>query len=516
MLTSLSHFSFAREIGDDVVGQQSAPLPGQCYGRPCCGGGIKQGLGNTVCEVCWISMPCFGKKRLTLSRDTKSIKDGIFFRKIALAIGRDSHCFAKKIVNPMECAVAGAAYYGASIGTLGPHLGAALAAPMASGGGAAATAATAGVAAVAAPWVSLTAAATASVAAIACGLRWALAECVEQPCVQADQSTLPTELLQTCDVDLCRMLGNGSTAKVFWATRRSNKQVVAVKCIQKLRMSSASWQNEIAIHKAASHPNILRLQETFENDHIVALVLDLCLCDLRRLLAGGPLQEAAARLTVLPIADAVDHLHRTGIMHRDLKPENILVNSQKQLVLSDFGCSIFAPTAKGMCGTPYYAAPETFSNMEYTCHVDWWSTGALCYEVLSGKIPFVPLQAPPPCYGKALAAIVAEIRDGADKLLFPAVSAQARDFVRSLLRQNPLQRLTLHGIVKHPWMQCGHCAPARSSGSSSTSKEFGPMPWSLTEICFENSRNSSQCRAICIPPCSTASSWNRDVEWLVS
>lgn len=363
----------------------------------------------------------------------------------------------------MECAFAGAAYYGASIGTLAPHLGAALALPSASGG-----VATAGTGL----WVSVSAAATASVAAITCGLRWALAECVEKPSVQADPPTLPTELLQACDVDPCRILGNGSTAKVLWAKRRNNNQVLAVKCIQKLQISSASWQNEIAIHKAASsHPNILKLQEAFENDHIVALLMELCLCDLRRLLAGGPLQEKAARLAVRPIADAVDHLHCSGIMHRDIKPENILVNSQRQLVLSDFGCSISAATAKGMCGTPYYAAPETFSDMEYTCHVDWWSTGALFYEVLSGKIPFVPLQPPLPCYRKALMAIVAEIRAGADKLLFPAVSAQARHFVCSLLRRNPLQRLTLHEIVVHPWMKGGDCAPARSSGSSSTSKE---------------------------------------------
>eukprot|EP00435_Cladocopium_sp_Y103_P041470 s1962_g11.t1 len=216
--------------------------------------------------------------------------------------------------------------------------------------------------------------------------------------------------------------------------------------------------------EAARHPHILALHETFENERFLVLVTDLCCYDLHRFLAKqGRVEEGIARVVVQQVALALQHLHSHGYMHRDVKPQNILLTFQKKIVLADFGHATFigSTRAQGMCGTVFYAAPETFTPEKYTYHVDWWSTGALCFELLSGQVPFKPTFAAPPAFCELVRAVVAKIRIGVDVLVFPPMSVEANTFVRRLLRQNPQDRLTFPEIQKHPWMaglkwlQCG-------------------------------------------------------------
>eukprot|EP00435_Cladocopium_sp_Y103_P009598 s3614_g2.t1 len=369
----------------------------------------------------------------------------------------------------MECAVAlGGAYAGAYAGTyatvLGTSLGAGLTAPAAS----AATVATATAATIALPWAPVAAAATAAVSAVAFGLRWALAEKPHEEV--PNQFTLPSDLSQAYCVDETRVIGHGATARVLWAERRDTGEEVAVKCVQKRWMDDASLRNEVNLHEGANHPSIVRLHQMFESENAFALVMDLCLCDLKRLLAStGPMQEAMAQSAILQIASGLERLHCLGIMHRDIKPQNVLLNCKHKLVLADFGCAILSRTATGLCGTALYAAPEIFTDKEYTCRIDWWSTGALCYELLSGRVAFQPASLPQ-CYHKALIVIVAEIKRGVGGLLFNGITGQAEEFVRALLRRAPEERLTYRGITQHLWM-AGLQFTSRPAGRSSSSQE---------------------------------------------
>ena len=104
------------------------------------------------------------------------------------------------------------------------------------------------------------------------------------------------------------------------------------------------------------------------------------------------------------ICDAVQHAHHKGIIHRDLKPSNVLVMEVEGRPLPkviDFGVAKAIDTSGDgdskslatqvgqLIGTPEYMAPEVFIHKGYSFSSDLWSLGAILYELLAGKNPFV-------------------------------------------------------------------------------------------------------------------------------
>ena len=78
------------------------------------------------------------------------------------------------------------------------------------------------------------------------------------------------------------------------------------------------------------------------------------------------------------------------IMEYSLKPENILIDKHGYIVITDFGLSKehVSDRTDSFCGTAEYMAPEVILKKPYTKSVDWWSLGALMYEMLHGLPPF--------------------------------------------------------------------------------------------------------------------------------
>lgn len=107
----------------------------------------------------------------------------------------------------------------------------------------------------------------------------------------------------------------------------------------------------------------------------------------------GKFTEDEARFFAGEIFLAIEYLHNKNIMYRDLKPENVLLGVDGHIKITDFGISkVFAKNANviaySMCGTPEYIAPEVLKQKGYTFSSDWFSFGALVYDMLTGKPPF--------------------------------------------------------------------------------------------------------------------------------
>jgi serine/threonine-protein kinase len=107
------------------------------------------------------------------------------------------------------------------------------------------------------------------------------------------------------------------------------------------------------------------------------------------------LPQARAIKITLGICDALDYIHKQGVVHRDLKPENIMVDPEDRIKLIDFGIAAnagsrrltFAKLTEAM-GTPDYISPEQVKGKRGDARSDVYTLGIMFYEMLTGKVPF--------------------------------------------------------------------------------------------------------------------------------
>ena len=199
--------------------------------------------------------------------------------------------------------------------------------------------------------------------------------------------------------DIIRVVGKGSFGKVFLVREKETSTLYAMKVLKKdyiIRKNQVEHtKTERNVLGYVHHPFIVGLNMAFQTPDKLFFVLDYC--------AGGELffhlgrmgrfPEVQARFYTAQITLAIQYVHSLDIIYRDLKPENVLLDHRGNVRLTDFGLSKEGVSddssgANSFCGTPEYIAPEVLLRQGHGRAVDWWSTGALLYEMLSGLPPF--------------------------------------------------------------------------------------------------------------------------------
>uniref|UniRef100_A0A2R8ZZQ8 non-specific serine/threonine protein kinase n=1 Tax=Pan paniscus TaxID=9597 RepID=A0A2R8ZZQ8_PANPA len=211
----------------------------------------------------------------------------------------------------------------------------------------------------------------------------------------------PEKIRPEC-FELLRVLGKGGYGKVFQVrkvTGANTGKIFAMKVLKKAMIvrnakDTAHTKAERNILEEVKHPFIVDLIYAFQTGGKLYLILEY--------LSGGELfmqleregifMEDTACFYLAEISMALGHLHQKGIIYRDLKPENIMLNHQGHVKLTDFGLckeSIHDGTVTHtFCGTIEYMAPEILMRSGHNRAVDWWSLGALMYDMLTGAPPF--------------------------------------------------------------------------------------------------------------------------------
>lgn len=256
-----------------------------------------------------------------------------------------------------------------------------------------------------------------------------------------------------------KLLGCGAFAKVYHARNTENGQSVAVKVINKKKITATGLaghvKREISIMSKLRHPNIVRLHEVLATKTKIYFVMEFAKGGelFAKIANKGRFSEDLSRRLFQQLISAVGYCHSHGVFHRDLKPENLLLDDKGNLKVSDFGLSAVKEQVRidGMlhtlCGTPAYVAPEILAKRGYDgAKVDIWSCGIILFVLVAGYLPF---------NDPNLMVMYRKIYSGEFKC--PRwVSPDLKRFLSRLMDTNPETRITVDEILRDPWFRKGY------------------------------------------------------------
>ncbi|NQU17419.1 MAG: protein kinase [Candidatus Saganbacteria bacterium] len=159
-----------------------------------------------------------------------------------------------------------------------------------------------------------------------------------------------------------------------------------------------------------THPNVVEIYD-FKEDTDIGPVIWMEYIDGRLLRENmhikGKLPAKEAVVIAGQILDALKSAHQDSelqFIHRDISPENIILDGKRSakdndwVKLIDFGSvklsreSDFETRINEVSGKPDYLAPEQLMGFAPTYKIDIWALGLILYEMLTGKLPFPPLE----------------------------------------------------------------------------------------------------------------------------
>src|SRR2546423_15558629 len=227
-------------------------------------------------------------------------------------------------------------------------------------------------------------------------------------------------------------------AAVYLARDEELQRAVAVKVLAEHLSDDEAFRSrflrEARLAGRLSHPNIVQVYDAGETDGRPFIVMES--------VRGGTLGECgkvsprrAAELGLQACA-GLQHAHDRGLVHRDVKPGNLLLREDGLLKIADFGIARAAETTRHtqvgtILGTAAYLAPEQIAGEDATPASDLYSLGAVLYELLTGRPPYV-FESLAELAAQQTEGVIAPVRD-----LEPTVPAEVEAAVMHALAREP-------------------------------------------------------------------------------
>jgi serine/threonine protein kinase len=216
--------------------------------------------------------------------------------------------------------------------------------------------------------------------------------------VAARRARLPS-LVGNESYQFLGQIGEGRHKRVYLAWDRELKCEVALALIKAQAFdelgSARVWGEIETIARLSGHDNTVSFYDSGEDHYgrpyLVTEHMKGGDLSARR---DGPLALAEVLRIAAGLASALAHVHEHGIVHRDVKPENLWFGAEGALKLGDFGLSLPAGERQpgnpnAIEGTAAYLSPEQARGAPADARADLYSLGAVIYDVLCGRPPFI-------------------------------------------------------------------------------------------------------------------------------
>ena len=284
-------------------------------------------------------------------------------------------------------------------------------------------------------------------------------------------------------------LGQGAMGKVFLAEDPALKRGLAIKVVQTHgdeREILARFRREAEISARLNHPNIITIFDVGEEPGLGPF-LAMELVDgegLDALVKAGRMEPEEAMPLLLQAGQALEAIHRAGIVHRDVKPSNFMVGKDGRLKMMDFGIARGdeprLTTTAAFLGTPAYAAPESLTGAAKPAEAaDRWALAVTAFEMLTGELPFSAesvnavlyrVANEPPRYPESMSPALRAVFERALAKKPEDRHGSAREFLKALLDALPLdpaRRSAFEAQLDSPALATGvYPLPRRAASAS--------------------------------------------------
>jgi eukaryotic-like serine/threonine-protein kinase len=218
----------------------------------------------------------------------------------------------------------------------------------------------------------------------------------------------PTRMIIGRRYEVESQLGEGGQGRVYRVRHMELGKSFALKIISPAfagdETARLRFNNEAKLASEISHPNIVSVVDYGEDPDLgVFMVMEIAHGE--SLTGPGllPMSTRAAIDVLRQVADALEHIHKRGIIHGDIKAENVVLAEEPQhesrhasrrrriARLFDFGLASrheHRSKEEGINGTPHYIAPERVTGAPASVATDVYALGVLGYLLLTGTLPF--------------------------------------------------------------------------------------------------------------------------------